>query len=153
MYERPCLKTNYDVPRCTQTEVEHDECSSNVNLHQCSSNVNLHKCSSKVNLPQCSLKVNLHQHSSKVNLLRRTPSLRHRRGLVDGRGPPSETRGEVFKRTFLVQSWGLVATRDVSDTLDLEGFYCDLKGSRALLRILSMEGRVVRLCWARSKLK
>jgi len=35
----------------------------------------------------------------------------------------------------------------------LEVLCCEPKGSRAFLRILSTEGRGVRLCWALSKLK
>jgi len=35
----------------------------------------------------------------------------------------------------------------------LEVLYCDPKGSRAFLRILSTEGRGVRLCWEHSKPK
>ena len=35
----------------------------------------------------------------------------------------------------------------------LEVLYCNPQGSRAFLRILSTEGRGIRLCWALSKFK
>ena len=60
-----------------------------------------------------------------------------------------------FQLKYPVEDRPLAARREPSA---LEGWilkilYCDPKGSRGFLEILSMEGRGVRLCWEKSKTK
>ena len=82
-------------------------------------------------------------------------------GSLRGSADPFSIKSESL--CFLVPSWGHLKypIEDHPSAVRREPYalagwiqeilYCDPKGSRAFLRILSTEGRGVRLCWAKSK--